>query len=71
MVAGSEAAVSGARELLAELGNVFVVGGQRPGQGQVAKLANNLLASTAIVVTAEALTLAAKAGIDPRCFSRR
>jgi len=33
--------------------------------GQVAKLANNLLSLAAIAVTAEAMTLAIKAGLDP------
>jgi 3-hydroxyisobutyrate dehydrogenase-like beta-hydroxyacid dehydrogenase len=39
--------------------------GAAPGAGQVAKLANNLLSLAAIATTAEAMTLAIKAGIDP------
>lgn len=35
------------------------------GTGQTAKLCNNLLAATIMVANAEALTLAAKAGLDP------
>lgn len=39
------------------------VGG--PGSGHVVKLANNYLCATHLVATAEAITLAAKAGVDP------
>ena len=39
--------------------------GGTPGAGQVAKLANNLLSLAAVATTAEAMTLALKAGLDP------
>ncbi|WP_110655060.1 NAD(P)-dependent oxidoreductase [Salinicola halimionae] len=39
------------------------VGG--PGSGHVVKLANNYLCATHLIATAEAVTLAAKAGVDP------
>ncbi|WP_280951042.1 NAD(P)-dependent oxidoreductase [Salinicola sp. RZ23] len=39
------------------------VGG--PGSGHVVKLANNYLCATNLLATAEAVTLAAKAGVDP------
>lgn len=39
------------------------VGG--PGSGHVVKLANNYLCATNLIATAEAVTLAAKAGVDP------
>jgi 3-hydroxyisobutyrate dehydrogenase-like beta-hydroxyacid dehydrogenase len=45
-------------------GNVFHVG-TSPGQGQVAKLLNNLLSASALAITSEALTLAVTAGLDP------
>jgi 3-hydroxyisobutyrate dehydrogenase-like beta-hydroxyacid dehydrogenase len=44
-------------------GSVFHVG-DRPGQGQIAKLLNNLLSATALVITAEAASVAARAELD-------
>lgn len=44
--------------------NVFYVG-NRPGMGQMLKLINNLLSVTASIVTAEAMVLGVKAGLDP------
>ncbi len=51
--------------LLSKLGRAFHVGG-KVGQGQMMKLVNNLLAGTALAITAEAFTIGAKAGLDPR-----
>jgi 3-hydroxyisobutyrate dehydrogenase-like beta-hydroxyacid dehydrogenase len=51
--------------VLAAFGKVFHVG-ERPGLGQVMKLANNLLSATALAITAEALVMGVKAGLDPR-----
>jgi 3-hydroxyisobutyrate dehydrogenase-like beta-hydroxyacid dehydrogenase len=45
-------------------GNVFHVGAS-PGQGQTAKLLNNLLSATATTITSEALMLGVTAGLDP------
>ena len=45
-------------------GSVFHVG-PTPGQGQVAKLLNNLLSATALAITSEAMALAVTAGLDP------
>jgi 3-hydroxyisobutyrate dehydrogenase-like beta-hydroxyacid dehydrogenase len=64
MVGGPEALYDEVRPILDRLGNPFFLG-EAPGAGQVAKLANNLLSLAAIAVTAEAMTLAIKAGIDP------
>lgn len=50
--------------LLGRIGKPFYMG-ETPGAGQVAKLANNLLSLAAIAVTAEAMTLGIKAGLDP------
>ena len=50
--------------LLARIGKPFYMG-ETPGAGQVTKLANNLLSLAAIATTAEAMTLAIKAGLDP------
>ena len=63
MVAGSPRAVAGVRELLDVFGQVFVVG-RRAGLGQMMKLLNNLLSTTALAVTSEAFVAGAKAGLD-------
>ena len=44
--------------------NVFHVG-EEPGQGQLAKLINNLMSATAMAITGEALALGARGGLDP------
>lgn len=65
MVAGDRALHDRYREMLSVIGkNVFYIGGE-PGQGQAMKLANNLLSGAAMVLTAEAMTVATKAGIEP------
>jgi 3-hydroxyisobutyrate dehydrogenase-like beta-hydroxyacid dehydrogenase len=51
--------------LLEIFGKLFIVGNQ-PGQGQVMKLANNLLSATSLAVTAEAMVMGVKAGLDPK-----
>lgn len=64
--------VSCAKEVFAELepvlktfGKVFHLG-ERPGQAQTMKLANNLLAAAAIAVSSEAIVMGVKAGLDPK-----
>jgi 3-hydroxyisobutyrate dehydrogenase-like beta-hydroxyacid dehydrogenase len=64
MVGGPEALYEELRPILDRIGNPFFMG-ETPGAGQIAKLANNLLSLAAIAVTAEAMTLATKAGLDP------
>lgn len=64
MVGGPEAHWSEIEPLLGHIGKPFYMG-ETPGAGQVAKLANNLLSLAAIATTAEAMTLATKAGLDP------
>ena len=39
--------------------------GAAPGQGQTAKLLNNLLSATAMAITSEAVTFGVSAGLDP------
>jgi 3-hydroxyisobutyrate dehydrogenase-like beta-hydroxyacid dehydrogenase len=66
MVAAEADAAADVRPLLEAIGkNVFVVG-ERPGQGQVAKVVNNLLSAAAIALTGEAVALGVKAGLDAR-----
>jgi 3-hydroxyisobutyrate dehydrogenase-like beta-hydroxyacid dehydrogenase len=50
---------------LGTFGTVFHVG-ERPGLGQVMKLANNLLSATAMAVSSEAIVMGVKAGLDPK-----
>ncbi|HYD24930.1 MAG TPA: NAD(P)-dependent oxidoreductase [Croceibacterium sp.] len=64
MAGGPEPLWAELEPLLSRLGRPFYLG-ETPGAGQVAKLANNLLSLAAIAVTAEAMTLAIRAGIDP------
>ncbi|MGH7091527.1 MAG: NAD(P)-dependent oxidoreductase [Stellaceae bacterium] len=52
-------------DTLATFGKVFHVA-EKPGLGQVMKLANNLLSATAMAVSSEAIVMGVKAGLDPR-----
>jgi 3-hydroxyisobutyrate dehydrogenase-like beta-hydroxyacid dehydrogenase len=65
MVSGPQAAFADAEEIIANFGRIFYVG-EKAGLAQVAKLANNLLAAAAMVVSSEAMVMGAKAGIDPK-----
>ena len=64
MVSGPKPAFDLIEPALANFGKLFYVGGL-PGQGQIMKLANNLLAAAAIVLTSEALAMGVKAGLKP------
>jgi 3-hydroxyisobutyrate dehydrogenase-like beta-hydroxyacid dehydrogenase len=64
MAGGPDALWPEVEALLKHIGKPFYLG-DTPGAGQVAKLANNLLSLAAIATTAEAMTLALKAGLDP------
>jgi 3-hydroxyisobutyrate dehydrogenase-like beta-hydroxyacid dehydrogenase len=64
MASGPKAAFDLAEPALKNFGQTFYVGAL-PGQGQIMKLANNLLAAAAIVLSAEAITMGVKAGLKP------
>jgi 3-hydroxyisobutyrate dehydrogenase-like beta-hydroxyacid dehydrogenase len=65
MASGAPEVLETVRPYLEVLGtNIFHVG-ERPGQGQLTKVLNNLLAATNLVITAEAVALGAKGGLDP------
>jgi len=51
--------------ILKTFGKLFHAG-EKPGLAQTAKLANNLLAATAMVATSEAMAMGVKAGLDPK-----
>lgn len=64
MAAAPAAAVEAVRPALEALGSKIVHVGERPGQGAMVKTVNQLLCGVHIAVVAEALSLAAKVGID-------
>ena len=51
--------------ILGHFGKVFYTG-DKPGQAQVAKLANNILAAGVMVMTSEVMAMGVKAGLDPK-----
>ena len=65
MVACPVEVFSRVRPLLEIIGKNVVHVGEKPGQGQIVKLANNLLSAAAVVVTSEAMVMTSKAGLDP------
>ena len=50
--------------IVGNFGKVFYTG-SKPGQAQVAKLANNILAAGVMVMTSEVMAMGVKAGLDP------
>lgn len=64
MVAGAPETFAACEKLLRVIaGNVFYVG-EKPGQAQVAKLANNMISAAAMVASFEAVAMGVKAGIS-------
>ena len=66
MAAGDEALFQSLRPLLVTLGRNVVLVGAEPGQGQLAKVLNNLLSASAIAITGEALALGVHGGLSAR-----
>lgn len=64
MVGGDPTAFAGARSLLEQLGSVVVHMGPS-GNGQLAKMANNVLYNISVAAMAEMLPLAMRLGLDP------
>jgi 3-hydroxyisobutyrate dehydrogenase len=65
MVACPAAIYAELEPVLKTFGKVFHLG-EVPGQAQVMKLANNLLAAAAIALSSEAMVMGVKAGLNPR-----
>lgn len=65
MVACPKPVYESLEALLAIFGKTFHLG-EKPGQAQTMKLANNLLAAAALVVSSEAMVMGVKAGLDPK-----
>jgi 3-hydroxyisobutyrate dehydrogenase-like beta-hydroxyacid dehydrogenase len=66
MAAGDEALFERLRPVLEALGRNVVLVGAGPGQGQLAKVLNNLLSASAIAITGEALALGVRGGLSAR-----
>jgi 3-hydroxyisobutyrate dehydrogenase len=67
MVGGTKEAFERARPVLEKMGkNIFHAGGA--GNGQAAKIANNMLLGTTMIATCEAFNLAEKLGLDAQTF---
>jgi 3-hydroxyisobutyrate dehydrogenase-like beta-hydroxyacid dehydrogenase len=64
MVAGPREIYDAHEAALGVIGKLFFVGAEA-GQGQIMKLANNLLAAAALVLSSEAVVMGVKAGLDP------
>ena len=67
MVGGSEAAFNAAKPVLEVMGQKIVHAGAS-GNGQVAKIANNMLLGISMIGTAEAFNLAESLGLDAQTF---
>jgi 3-hydroxyisobutyrate dehydrogenase-like beta-hydroxyacid dehydrogenase len=68
MIAGDREACEGVRPLLESFSKNIVWVGEAPGHAQIAKLLNNLLSATALLITAEATTFGKSAGLDPQAL---
>lgn len=65
MVSCKQATFGQIEAILAIFGRLFFCG-ETPGAAQVAKLGNNMIAAGVILLSAEALAMGVKAGLDPR-----
>jgi 3-hydroxyisobutyrate dehydrogenase-like beta-hydroxyacid dehydrogenase len=64
MVSGPRDAFDEIEPILRIMGKPFFCG-EKPGQAQVMKLCNNLLAAAALAISSEAIVMGVKAGLDP------
>lgn len=64
MVSGPKADYEALKPALDVIGKVFFVG-DKAGLGQTMKLCNNLMSAAAMAITAEAMVMGVKAGLDP------
>jgi len=67
MVGGNSSAFNDAKEILNIMGGNVIHAGQA-GNGQVAKIANNMLLAISMIGTSEAFNLAKNLGLDPSTF---
>lgn len=67
MVGGTSDAFARAEPILAAMGKAVIHAGDA-GNGQAAKICNNMLLAVQMIGTAEAFTMAQKLGLDPQTF---
>jgi 3-hydroxyisobutyrate dehydrogenase len=68
MVGGEARDFEAAKPILQAMGkNIVHCGG--PGNGQVAKICNNMMLAVEMIATSEAMTLATRLGMDPKVFA--
>lgn len=67
MVGGSDEAFARAEPILQAMGKAVIHAGQ-PGNGQAAKICNNMLLAIHMIGTCEAFAMAQKLGLDPQTF---
>jgi 3-hydroxyisobutyrate dehydrogenase len=67
MVGGSEAAYGRAKPILSAMGKAVIHAGGA-GNGQAAKICNNMLLGATMVATCESFAMAKKLGLDPQTF---
>jgi 3-hydroxyisobutyrate dehydrogenase-like beta-hydroxyacid dehydrogenase len=65
MVSGPKASHDELLAALQVIGKVFYLG-EKPGLGQMMKLANNLMSAAAMAISCEAIVMGTKAGLDPK-----
>jgi 3-hydroxyisobutyrate dehydrogenase len=65
MVSGPRALAESLEPLLRNFGKFFFLG-EKAGQAQTMKLANNIMSAAAVAITSEAMVMGVKAGLDPR-----
>ncbi|HMI13659.1 MAG TPA: NAD(P)-dependent oxidoreductase, partial [Bradyrhizobium sp.] len=65
MVSCPKATYERVEPILKNFGKLFYTG-DKPGTAQTAKLANNLMAAAALVITSEAVAMGVKGGVDAR-----
>ena len=67
MVGGTDAAFARAQPILAAMGKAVIHAGG-PGNGQAAKICNNMLLGATMIATCESFAMAKKLGLDPQTF---
>ncbi|MCH8154360.1 MAG: NAD-binding protein [Proteobacteria bacterium] len=67
MAGGSEAAFARAKPVLEAMGRTIVHAGA-PGNGQAAKVCNNMILGISMIAVAEAFTLGERLGLEPKTF---
>ncbi|MFF7710691.1 NAD(P)-binding domain-containing protein [Pseudomonas sp. NPDC007930] len=66
MMSGAPEALRQVMDLAAAFGTELFNVGEQPGQAQLLKLLNNMLSSTALLITAEAFVAGVRGGLDPQ-----